>query len=606
MIKELSAFGKQLREKQAGDRLIHDAIKDEVISTDLLIKEDGSFYRFQSVDNVKTQAEAILSKKGEARLLLDKAEEVLRFDSSDSPDDKSKKATMKKYLLFLKKLEKYKTLNCLEPIFLFYDKNSKEGVDKARLAFTEQKETLNLTGNITFRFVGENERIHEKKEVMDCVISVFETKQKKGIEKSSTFKCSICSTNNYPITKEPHEKIKNVPKGQSAGCALVSYNETAFESYKLIRNLNSAICTHCARLYVEGLNVLLSDGQEIPADDKKIKYYKYNHRKNLGKDTAVIYWTRDNQKVNELDSLEEPDEEIVGELIHSVASGNEIVEKIIEEDIFYSCTLSGAAARIAVRDWLEISLREYRRNIARWFEDIKIVSFNDLKYSSLYALSRSTTNVKVSNDTTQSRVASYLWKSAIKGIAPPLWILSAVLKRIRIVQSDDEKKKFDSFTKERAALIRLVLNRNFNKQNGGYVMNERLDFENRKPAYLSGRIFAVLEQIQQAALGKDLNAGIRDRFFSFASTTPSPAFGRLMKLSQNHLSKLRSEKPGYAVNLDKELQDLCVLLPDFPVSLSLEEQGQFALGYYHQKHESYAKAAEKKMNQKNNEEVENE
>ncbi len=117
MIKELATFGKQVREKYAGDRLIHNAIKEEVISTDLLIREDGSFYGFQSVDNVKTQAEAILAKKGKARLLLDKTEEVLRFDSSDTPDDKSKKATIKKHLLFLEKLEKYKTLNCLDPVF---------------------------------------------------------------------------------------------------------------------------------------------------------------------------------------------------------------------------------------------------------------------------------------------------------------------------------------------------------------------------------------------------------------------------------------------------------------------------------------------------------
>ncbi len=398
--------------------------------------------------------------------------------------------------------------------------------------------------------------------------------------------------------------IKRVPDGQSAGCALVSYNEKAFESYNLRGNLNSSFCTVCARKYVEGLNYLLNEGDEIPADGEKKKYFKYKHRKNLGADTAVIFWTKDNREVNEIDILEEPDEQTVSKLIQSVVSGNETVEQFMEEDIFYSCTLSGAAARIAIRDWLEISLKEYRRSIAGWFEDIKIISYNETKYSSLYALSRSAANEKIKNDTTQSRVAAYLWKAAIKGGAPPLWILSAVLKRVCLAGTEEDKR--DPFTKERAALIKLVLNRNFNKQTGGFKMKEKLDNENNNPAYLSGRIFSVLEKIQQAALGSELNAGIRDRFFSFASTTPAPAFGRLMKLSQNHLSKLRSDKPGYAVNLDKELQGLCALLPDFPASLTLEEQGQFALGYYHQKHESYAKAMEKKNQLNDNEETENE
>ncbi len=120
-------------------------------------------------------------------------------------------------------------------------------------------------------------------------------------------------------------------------------------------------------------------------------------------------------------------------------------------------------------------------------------------------------------------------------------------------------------------------------------MMEKLDSKNKNPAYISGRIFAIMEFIQKAALGNDLSAGIRDRFFSFASTTPSPAFGRLMKLSQNHLSKLRSDKPGYAIILDKQLQELCALINEFPPILTLEEQGQFALGYYHQKNDNFNK-----------------
>ena len=125
------------------------------------------------------------------------------------------------------------------------------------------------------------------------------------------------------------------------------------------------------------------------------------------------------------------------------------------------------------------------------------------------------------------------------------------------------------------------------------MIQEGIDLNNKGIAYICGRLFAVMESIQRAALGKNINAGIRERFFSFASTNPSPAFGRLCKMSQNHLTKLKGEKPGLAVVLDKELQELFGRIDDFPTVFSLEEQGRFAIGYYHQKQSIFTKAKDK-------------
>ena len=119
-------------------------------------------------------------------------------------------------------------------------------------------------------------------------------------------------------------------------------------------------------------------------------------------------------------------------------------------------------------------------------------------------------------------------------------------------------------------------------------MQPQLDPENTDTPYMAGRIFAVLENIQIAALGKELNAPVRDRFFSFASTCPSPAFGRLLKLSQRHLSKLRGEKPRLVNYFDKQLGNLFVSIRAFPATFSLEEQGRFAIGYYHQRQENFS------------------
>jgi len=243
-----------------------------------------------------------------------------------------------------------------------------------------------------------------------------------------------------------------------------------------------------------------------------------------------------------------------------------------------------------VRDWIELSLPDLRKSIAEWFKNTAIEAWGETYYSPLYRLVSAAQNKKNKNETTSSRIASHLWQSSLKNTSPPLWILAAVLKRIRIIENDDDKKK-ESITPERAALIRLILNRN-NK--GGVMIQEKLDEGNGKPAYICGRIFAVLEGIQRAALGKDINAGIRERFFSFASTNPSPAFGRLMKMSQNHLTKLKGEKAGLAVILDKELAELFSKINEFPAVFSLEEQGQFAIGYYHQKQDTFNRAKHNK------------
>lgn len=125
-----------------------------------------------------------------------------------------------------------------------------------------------------------------------------------------------------------------------------------------------------------------------------------------------------------------------------------------------------------------------------------------------------------------------------------------------------------------------------------------LDESNKNAAYICGRLFAVLESTQYHALGGNLNAGIRERFFSFASTMPSSAFGRLMKLNQHHLAKVRGEKPGLAVNLDKQIQELMSRIEgtSFPIVFSLEEQASFAIGYYHQRQDDFAAKSNQKEN----------
>ncbi|KUG22843.1 crispr-associated protein, csd1 family [hydrocarbon metagenome] len=576
MIKELSDLGKTLRSQKADDEWVHDALKPEPINVELIITSDGSFQKFNLIEKKQTISEAITAKKGKARLLLDKAEEVLCYGG-----EKSKS----KHELFLKKLDAYQSLPELAPVISFYNSNKTKGADMALQSYVEAiPEEKNRKGNIGFRIQSEGIRIHEKPEVLQKIIDNYETAQKELMEGSKK-KCSICGQAKYPVEDIPHGMIKRVPSGQSSGCALVSYNDTAFESYALQGNENSSICTNCAKTYVEGLNWLLSAGNEIVIRTKKGKdktSYRYTNRKNFGSDTAIVFWTRGNKALSEIDQLEAPNPDDVNKLLESVSLGKEKDSRYVEADQFYSCTLSGSAARIAVRDWIETSLFDFRKSIAQWFKDIAIMEYDSslkalkTRYVGLYNLARSSQNVTNDKDVSLSRTASYLWNAAIKKTVPPLWLLTKVLQRSRM----DEY----GVTAERASLIKLILNRN--NKGGGFMVTEKIE-EGLKPvAYVCGQIFAKLESIQFAALGI---SSIRERYFTYAMTLPAAAFGRLFNLHSKHFTKLKNEKPGLAINMDKELQELCkdVDIKSFPATFSLEEQGQFAIGYYHQRQRQF-------------------
>lgn len=592
MIRALSNLGKALRAEQNDNRWSHDALKMEPISIELVINKDGGYEQFNIIEKILIPAEGLSAKKGKARLLLDKAGEVLCYGGKQSK---------KKHQLFLAKLDEYKELSELAPVMAFYNKNRKNGYEKALESFEAIAETDDkkikkiIAGNIGFKIITEGKRIGEKDAVLNAVIEKYELLQKELILRSPK-SCSICGTSDFAVLDAPHGMIKRIPDGQPSGCALVSYNENAFLSYGLKGNRNSSICTNCAKTYVEGLNWLLSTGNETFVKTKQGKgktIFRYSNRKNFGSDTAIVFWTRKNQKVEEIELLDAPDAGEVAKIIDSVTSGTEHNNRYLETEQFYSCILSGSAARIAVRDWIETSLEDFKKSLAHWFQDIAVDHYDrningmQTVYTPLFRLARSCQRQRLKNDgkyeydkddSAIARVAATLWNAALKNTTIPLWILSKTLQRSRLSRN--------GVTSDRAALIKIILNRN--NQGEKFMITEN-KVEGEKPAaYVCGQIFAKLEGIQYATLGQ-VNAGIREKYFTFAMTTPAAAFGRLFNLSSKHFTKLKSKKPGLAVNLDKELQELCkdIDILSFPQFFQLEEQGQFAIGYYHQKQEDF-------------------
>ena len=539
MFAELVELGKRVRKG-------HDALKEEKCSWDIVIDKEGNFLNLIPCD-ITIEAENLTAKKGKARLLLDKPEETLGFD-----EDKHEK--------YIAKLAEYKDIQELSPIFYFYDKSDE--VEKVRKVFLELPQAKQK-GNMTFML--DSERVLSNENVRKAIKKKYE--ESLNIKKQGTHLCAVCGTNNYPILDEPHGSVK-LPKGQTSGSMLVSYNMNAFESYNLKGNLNSGICTNCARNYIEALRYLVGNRHEITTE-KEEKKYKFTNRQKISDDTIALFWTKEpDDDIDPFSDICQPTEERVRKLFSSIITGDKQRVNTEMENYFYCCTMSSAAARIAVRDWMAISVSQYQKNLQQWFDDIETLKDGEILYPGINSILSSCIKKKTkptqSDVKARARIGSILWHAALTNAPLPLMILQSVLTQI----------EHDYFSPEKSTVIRLVLNRNIKKT---YYMKKELDEQNESKAYLCGRLFALICLLQYKAHdGKEVNSSIRDRFFTSASSNPSRAMSILLTKYVPIYQK--KTKGAYT----KSITEIASRIEHFPEKLTLTERGEFALGYYYQ------------------------
>lgn len=539
MFAELVELGKRVRKG-------HDALKEEKCSWDIVIDKEGHFISIIPC-NVTIEAEKLPAKKGRARFLLDKPEETLGFGGA-----------LDKHSKYKEKLSMYDDIIELAPVFKFY-KNSSE-LERALAVFSEFPANKQ-TGNMTFMV--DSIRLASLESIKSAVIKRYEKNVcTKG---NNDVTCAICGSNRYPIIDESHGSVK-LPKGQTSGSMLVSYNNNAFESYNLKGNLNSGICTNCARNYIEGLQHLVGNGHEI-ITEKGDKIFKYSNRQKISDDTIALFWTKEpNEDIDPFSDICQPTEERVRKLFSSIATGE--YQKVNSEidNFFYSCTISSAAARIAVRDWMVISVSQYQQNLKKWFDDIATVKDGETFYPGINAILnnciKKKTKLTQSDSKAKSRIGNMLWHAALTNTSLPLMILQSVLSQI----------EHDDFSVVKSTIIRLVINRNIYNT---YYMKKELDEQNVSKAYLCGRLFALICKLQFMAQGK-VNSSIKDRFFASASNTPGRVMGML--LTQYVPVYQKKTKGAYA----KSITEISAEIGKFPDKLTLSERGEFALGYYYQ------------------------
>ena len=364
-----------------------------------------------------------------------------------------------------------------------------------------------------------------------------------------------------------HYKISGLAGvgGQPTGDSLASFNKDAFRSYNLEDSANAAFSPQSVINYVEPLNHLLHHYGRTLAGVKIVHWYK--DRLPEEDDLVVALW--DGESDEELDRLNA--QARARELLEAIHTGK---RPDLAGNRYYAMTLSGAAGRVMMRDWMEGSFEELVDSINAWFDQMSIVR-NDgrglAKLPKLVAVVSAT--VRTLDDIAPPQVAEMYRCGVNRHHLFPGWALAKTLVRAR---NDVLRGESPRYT--RMGLIKACLMRNPHTK-GGEQLSPYLNENHPEPAYQCGRLMAVYANLQRSALG-DVGAGVVQRFYAAASVTPAHILGRLATLSQFHLNKLEGGLTHWYEGLLASIWER--IDHELPTTLDLEEQGLFALGYYQQ------------------------
>ncbi|NMB80646.1 MAG: type I-C CRISPR-associated protein Cas8c/Csd1 [Ignavibacteria bacterium] len=383
-----------------------------------------------------------------------------------------------------------------------------------------------------------------------------------------------------------HPAIKGVRGGNTQGGALVSYNLPSFNSYGKKQNFNSPISTKAAFSYTTALNILLGkDSQnKVTIADSTIVFWAEKKTEEINPE-EIFPWVIAMQKSEK----DDPDAETnrIKKLLESIYTGKFVSQKT---NHFYVLGLAPNAARISVRFWKAPLVEEFGKNIKQHFDDFEIVRGpKELQYLSLYQI-LSSTALAYKMDNVPPNLAGAVIESIIDGTPYPQTLAQQCIRRIRAEQN---------VNRARAAILKAYLNRKIRfKQLNQKEITMALDPNNTNVAYRTGRLFATLEKIQEEA-NPGINTTIRDRYYGAASSSPITVFPRLLSLKNSHLKKLNE---GRKIYFEKLIGEIVSEIISFPTNLSLNEQANFAIGYYHQRQDFFSKKSEKEeiINNSNN------
>lgn len=532
----------------------------------VVIDSNGKFVNIEDTRyqvEKKKRAKAFIVPKGVKRssnimpnTLWDNVEYALGISTTSSGKQERVDEAHQK---FVKRLEMFNAIPEIASIIKFLRMGN---LRECLSANSLWKDVIESDAYLTFRLVGDEVPV-----VRNVAFREMYNGQLYNDGCGARVKCLVSgSDDRIALT---HSSIKGVLGTNTTGGNIVSFNFDSACSYGRKQGANAPIGERSAFAYTTALNTLLAKDSR-----QKIK---------VGDATVVFWASKDSQFEDKFADIfsdppnDDPDRltNNVAALLASVKTGAYVESG--EQTRFYVLGLAPNSARISVRFWHVGTIMEMSKRFAQWFDDLTIVHGpKDKDHLSMFRLLVSVAPLGKAENVPPN-LAGNSMRAILEGLPLPEMLFQAVLRRIKVENGD--------VNYPRAKIIKACLNRKFTRTKERKI-TMALDKENTNIGYRLGRLFAVLERIQESA-NPGLNATIRDKYYASASSTPAAVFGTLMRLKNHHLAKLVNI--GQKVNFERTLGEIVDAVPKFPAHLSMDDQGQFAIGYYHQRQNFFTK-----------------
>jgi len=542
---------------------------NENVSFVIVIEKDGSVLQVKDIRTLNDKNKLMPTKKVipysnqigsrsagiESNFIVDKPGYVLGGYNSESMKKLSEAKRIKAMQRHKDMFAEYKKVfysvtsnisneDCVKAMSGFLNSWAPENINELE---DSTKLLENNTDFITFQINGKKSFVHEYKCIQDAWSNYFRESLSENFSR-----CML--TNKIMPIQRLHRQYKGLYGPPSTGRALASFNHKAFESYGKTQGGNSPISVEKEFNFSTALKYLLENNeQKMPIGE-----------------TTTVFWTERESSFEAIfgqivsgGRMSFSDNKEIADFLEAYKDGNKL--PVVDSNMkFYILGLDVPnKARVSVRFWHMCDVSDMIFKLENFRNDFDIAKqYQNQKDLSVNQLLNATMNAKSRKEKARPLVAGALFNSIIQGTPYPQVFYSLVLNRIRA-------ERTVSFLY--AAILKAVLIRNFRKD-----ITMALNETRTERAYLLGRLFALLEKVQENALGQ-INSNIRDKYIGSASATPANIFPRLLKLAQYHISKAKYGGV-YQMRIGKIVSDV----DNFPETLALQEQGLFYIGYYHQ------------------------
>ncbi len=537
----------------------------------IVIDKEGHFLRFEDRRIDKKQAQKFLVKKHVGRTsalaanyLYDNSGYV--FGYSDKGDVMSQFRTFKEKVNRI--YESFRDNKDILAVQQFYQQEQAIILNQMQAdpLWQDIVKDLNKKYSVfSFLIDGDTKIVAEKEELLIDEI---------GIPSDECHLCLVSGKRGIAVETTTSTMIP----GSQATAKLVSFQvSSGYDSYGKSKGGNAPICDDVEFAYTTALNYLLqrNSRNKFMVGSRTFLFWASNNDEacKQSEESVLNMFGFSNQKDNPNRNIEQ-----VRKVFMAIYSGD---IKTTSEDKFYILGLAPNAARIAVVYWAEIPLKDFAKTICKHFDDMEVADsrLDKKPYMSLNSILCAVTLGGKVADATPNLPDSVV-KSIFQGAPYPHTLFSSCIRRIR-AESGDKDKNAVNIT--RAAILKAYLNRLINNE---IKIKRMLDKENTNQGYLCGRLFAVLDRIQEEANNQH---SIRERYMNSASSTPAAVFSTILNLSNHHIENLKND--GRKVYFEKLKQEIISKIDadGFNAQLDLQDQGRFFIGYYHQRQDFFTR-----------------